>query len=157
MVLPPLTLDEVLAYLTQVLPDIAQPAVAAALHEASGGLRVAIERTLLQWAKTGILTREDGHWVYHQPPGRPLSPANRPAAPAGEPTPRRRLAWKHFLFAAGTILLLVIGGFLLRALVPAHPNAASPSRVIASKINWSDGAEMVFIPDGVLSPGGRQR
>ena len=63
MQLQSLTTEDVLAYVVQVLPDIATPEVASLLHERTGGLRVALERQLVHWVKTGILMPVDEHWV----------------------------------------------------------------------------------------------
>ena len=68
MMLQPFTPDKVQGYLAQMLPDIALPEVAAALHAASGGRRVAIERTL---APLGTCRHPHSRrWALELPPGR---------------------------------------------------------------------------------------
>lgn len=146
MVLQPFTPEEVLTYLRQALPDIAQPAVADALHEVTDGRCEAIECALIQWVREGILTREDGHWVYH-PPAEPTrmdsrpAPAEKVAGGKGKPS---------LLLLFSVIALLLIGLF---AVCPQHPPQTTPPVKVIEKINPVDSAEMVFIPAGDFQMG----
>ncbi|MHB9026398.1 MAG: HEAT repeat domain-containing protein [Armatimonadota bacterium] len=64
LTLPPLTLDQLVLFLEDVVPDLAQPAIAVSLHRATGGLPIVVEQTLRGWVDDGLLRYLDGHWTF---------------------------------------------------------------------------------------------
>jgi len=144
-VLPPLSSQEVLDFLAQVLPDIAHPAVAATLHTATGGLHVAIERTLHQWVKAAVLEWRDEQWVLQ----------SERLAGAGQDLP---MSGKHQEPGTARVRLLFSGAVLLALLVvmcillirPSPPAAVTGYSMMA---NVRDGAATVHIPAGDIDLG----
>lgn len=62
--LPSLSEEEVMGYLQEVVPTIAQPYVASRLYRETSGLLLSIEATLRAWVEDGLLTLNNGRWEF---------------------------------------------------------------------------------------------
>ncbi len=151
MMLQPLTPEEVQAYLAQALPDIARPEVAVLLHEHTGGLRVAIERKLMHWLKAGVLTYTDEHWVFQQH----HTVAQQPAIDDAQSAQQEAGGSKKMrsLLLGGAVLLMLACCAIVAAIAFSRQHSPAAPRIVASKINKADSAEMLFIPAGDFQQG----
>ncbi len=62
--LPALSEVEVMEYLREIVPTVAQSYVAARLHRETGGLLLSIEATLRAWVEDGMLSLNEGRWEF---------------------------------------------------------------------------------------------
>ncbi|HEY3377610.1 MAG TPA: HEAT repeat domain-containing protein [Armatimonadota bacterium] len=64
LTLEPLTLEQIGAYLREVVPELTSPEMAERLFVESHGLPLALELTLRAWAEDGALDFRDGQWLF---------------------------------------------------------------------------------------------